>query len=737
MKAILDTKTGITCLQANDKNYYVGFLSDAGVRIYEENPLPSFAIDKVTYAIDGVSASDNGGKAEVSYGNLTLIFSMDMGFSIVKGGETVYVFEPFKPEAKEEDLSLKEKEGHKVERHDSFINGFAIDANLPVYGLGDKTGTLDKRGYAYINWCSDIPDPHEDSFPSLYKAINFFTLFNKEKTLGVYLDNSSKTAFDFNKTDRNKVLVSYSAGSFDLYLFLGNLPDVIAEYTLLTGRTPLPPRWALGNQQSRWSYPDKKTVEEVIEGYRKADIPLSAIYLDIDYMVGYKDFSIDEQKFPNIDAWLASLKEKDIHIVPIIDAGVKAEEGYDVYDEGIRDDHFSKLDGQVYHNEVWPGDSVFPSFLDEHTQNWWADHVAKFLTHGFGGIWNDMNEPASFKGPLPLDVEMGGYPHYLAHNVYGHSMAKATYKGFLRVKRRPFIVTRAAYAGSARYSTTWTGDNQSLWSHLRMTIPQFCNLSLSGMGFLGCDIGGFNFDCTDELMRKWIVASLFSPLMRNHSACGCKRQEAYQFDEETQKIYRATVMLRYELIPALYDCLYLHNVLGRATIRPLVYNFPEDPNVLNENTELMLGDSLLLAPMLSAGEEVRSVYFPDDFYSYASGRLYKKGYQLVSLADEPNCFFVRSHSLLAMNPRGTKTTEWSDTLRLLWTGETAATYHYEDDGDGLAFTEGRYNLYLIKADMNEGLSFSTIHKGMKSHYKTLQLDLINGKSITQEFPKEN
>jgi len=652
----------------------------------------------------------------------SLLLHDDGSIAICKSGRLIAAASPIIPPASSiEKDGLSAKEGHKPEGEFSFSKeGYAFVNDSPVYGLGDKTGPLDKRGYSYVNWNTDDPSAQVDTFKSLYKSIPFFVMFHRSESIGVYLDNTGRSLFDFNKNDSRRIEVSYEEGLLDLYLFVGSLIGVCESFSSLVGRPPLPPRWSLGYQQSRWSYGDEKEVEDVLANYREIDVPVSVIHLDIAYMEQYEDFTIDSKRFPDFSAWAETLLRQGVHLVTIIDAGIKALPGYFMYDEGEKGNHFATLKGRIYHNEVWPGDSVFPAFIKVKTQQWWASHVEKLLNQGVSGIWNDMNEPASFKGPLPPDVDMGGLPHSLAHNIYGDRMAKATYMGFMKAKRRPFIITRAAYATTSRYSTMWTGDNQAIWDHLRLTIPQQCNLSISGVQMIGNDIGGFGGDTTKELLIRWIELGLFSPLMRNHSAYGTRRQEGYAFDEETSRIYSKAVHLRYELIPYFYDKLREAEAHGTPVYRPLIMNFPSDSRLVDENTEFMIGEALLVAPALFPGERFRSVYFPGVFYDFFSGKRFAKGDHLVNVPLDRIPLFVKRGSLVPLGEKGTSSPEFGATLRLLTTKGDASYVHYEDSGDGLGYLNGEFNLFQIEKK-KAALSVSYIHEGMKTHYGAIEL----------------
>ena len=706
MKSFKGFLNGVALLERGGKNYFLEFLSSTAFRLYEGERSHSFALKEDYEPYRKVTKEEGEGYKAFITDDLTVKAFDDGHIEADYKGKTVLQEKPY-----------SSKEPYKV--------GFCLSSNRPVYGLGDKTGPLDKRDYDYINWNTDDPHPHVDNTVSLYKSIPFFLLFDPACTVGVFFDNTFRSHFDFNKENPDIVKAEAVDGTFDFYFFFGTLPNALGEYTRLVGANPLPPRWALGAQQSRWSYGNKESVESVIEGYQNANIPLSVVYLDIDYMDSYKDFTVDERKFPKIDAWLASLKEKGIHIVPIIDAGVKAEEGYFLYDEGVSIKAFSTLNGEIYHNEVWPGDSVFPSFASPITLLWWSEHVADFLDKGFSGIWNDMNEPASFKGPLPEEVDMGGKLHSEIHNVYGHLMCSATKLGFEKAKKRPFLLTRAAYAGTSRYSYVWTGDNQSTYDHVRLSLPQICGLSLSGVAMSGVDLGGFNGDCTGELLVRFAQANLFSGIFRDHSACDTRSQEPYAFDEATARRYRDVVLTRYELIPTLYDALFMHERAGTAVVRPLIYNFPNDANVTNENTETMLGENLLLAPALFPGQRKREVYFPDVFFHYRSGKRFEKGYAIIDCDLDEIPLFVRQGALVPLAEQGTKTPEFQDSLRLLWTGGKAYAYHYEDAGDGLSYQNGEYNLYLFEIDEEGQLAITLLHEGYVGRYKKIFVERLD------------
>lgn len=617
-----------------------------------------------------------------------------------------------------EENELLKLEGHKVIENDtySFIICKEINENAKIYGLGDKPGFLNKKAYEYINWNTDDPSAHNELYRSLYKSIPFFIVHNK-KDYGIFLDNTYKSLFNFGEFNKNKLIFGSTGGYLNYYFFFGNMKDIIQNYTKLTGRYPIPQRQILGYHQCRWSYKNKNEVLDVMNNFKKYNIPLDIIHLDIDYMEDYKVFTTSNQRFPDIKNFIHELKNNGIKIITIIDPGTKALDGYFVYDEGIKNNFFATKDGKVYHNAVWPGDSVFPQFTNTEVRKWWGDLTKHLTDIGVIGIWNDMNEPASFNGPLPLDVEFDNdgkvMYHKEVHNIYGHLMAEATYNGLLKHSDlRPFVITRACYSGTQKYSSGWTGDNQSLWSHLQMAIPQLCNLGLSGMPFIGTDIGGFGGNTTKELLIRWIQVGIFSPLCRNHSAAGTKYQEPYRFDEETIDIYRKFVNLRYKLIPYIYDLFYQHQNTGLPIIRPLVLEFPNDENTFDLNDEFMLGENILVAPIVEQGKTKRLVYLPQgDWICYNTHKKYVgNNYYLIDAPLDTLPMFIKYNTIIPTY----SSTDLNNPREITFEcyGKDGKYVHYQDNGLNFDYKNGKYNLYQVKYN-----KVTAIHKGYDDYNK--------------------
>ena len=626
--------------------------------------------------------------------------------------------EPFRRRGS--DFSLALEEGHKLDGHEDYkvYVSKAMEKDMFFYGLGERTGSLNKKGYHYRNWNTDDPNPHGETYAQLYKSIPFLITIKGEEASGIFFDNHFESHFDMGKENSNYYYFGAVDGNLDYYFMYGpSVKEVVSEYTELTGRTPLPQLWTLGYQQCRWSYAPKERLMEVAKAFREKDIPCDTLYLDIDYMDGYRVFTWDNNKFDNPKEILNELKNMGFKVVTIIDPGVKVDKGYKIYDEGLKEGYFATdKDRIVYKNKVWPGDSVYPDFMSSKTRKWWAENQKIMMDYGVSGIWNDMNEPASFNGPLPDDVEFNNdgtiVTHKEIHNVYGHMMGKATYEGIKEAtNKRPFVVTRACYAGTQKYSTVWTGDNQSTWEHLRMSLPMLMNLGLSGMAFCGTDVGGFGHDCTGELLSRWVQVGAFTPLFRNHAAMGTRDQEPWAFDKTTEDINRKYIKLRYKLLPYLYDMMYKCEDSGAPIIRPLLFNYQNDRNTYEINDEFIFGDSILVAPVVEQGARQRLVYLPqgDNWIDYWTGEEHKGGKYIIKEAPLDICpIYIKSLSIIPVGKEQSYIGEKvDDTLMLniyLSNEDGKSTYtHILDDGESFEYKNGKLNKYNISFDLSDEL----------------------------------
>lgn len=635
------------------------------------------------------------------------------------------------------DNSLLEAEGHAVntEEEYKYIISKKINSNDCLYGLGDKTGFLNKRGYEYDMWNTDDPAPHVDSFKALYKSIPFFIVFNKSYSYGYFFDNTYKSNFNMAKNNSEVVSIGFTDGPLNYYFIGGNnLKDVVSNYTYITGRMDMPKRFTLGYHQSRWSYSTKDEVIKLVDNFKKYDIPLECVHLDIDYMDGYRVFTVNDERFSDFKNFTEEMKNKGVKLVTIIDPGVKVDSNYDVYNYIVKNKLVATENNEVYVNSVWPGESVYPSFIDPKLRTYWGELDGKMLDLGVSGIWNDMNEPASFNGPLPSKVEFfdGNRIHYHdeVHNIYGHYMAKATYEGMKKHNNeRPFVITRACYAGTQKYSTVWTGDNHSIWSHLQMAIPQICNLGLSGFAFAGCDVGGFSSDATKELLIRWAELGAITPLFRNHSAMGTKRQEPWEFDDETISIYRKAVKLRYELIPYYYDLFFEAANTGIPAFRAVVLEYPEDSNTYEINDEVMLGANILASPVVEQGKRNKLVYLPSgtNWYDYYSYDEFEPGYHIYDAPLDKLPLFVKEGAIIPKYPNYESLDDPKTIIFEIYPGD--GTYiHYQDNGIDFNYEEGEYNIYEI-SHIDGNIRIDLSYNGYKLYDKIY----IKYKNNIQEY----
>ena len=583
----------------------------------------------------------------------------------------------------------------------------AVDPDEHFYGLGDKMGLLDKRSYEYENWNTDDPSAHNEQYRSLYKSIPFLICKGKEYTYGLFYDNTFHGYFDLAKENPEYIAYTADDGNLDLYFIGGgNIKSVVGNYTLLTGVAPLPQLWTLGYHQCRWGYSSAKDIREVAEKFRELDIPCESVQYDIDYMDGYRVFTWNEKDYGKPGELFKELKEKGFKPVVIIDPGTKREKGYFMYEEGTKGGFFFRNaeDTADYVNAVWPGEANYPDFGRKEVRDWWGKHIDELCDMGVAAIWNDMNEPASFNGPLPEDVigydEDRKTTHRELHNVYGHFMAKATYEAMKEhTKKRPLVITRASYSGTQKYAAVWTGDNQSLWSHLAMMIPQLCTLGMCGYSICGVDIGGFGADTTPELLARWIEAASFATFFRNHSANGSIRQEPWLFGDEVVDIYRKHVKLHYRFLPYIYDLMYEEQKTGLPVMRPLVMNYEDDENTYNLNDEYMVGDSILVAPVVAAGERVKKVYLPKgDWYRLTGGEKISGGRYILEEAPLDYLpVFIKAGSVIPTYEDIAYVGEKEiKKLTLLATPEGGKAAHYRDNGEDYAYLDGEYDLYELE-----------------------------------------
>ena len=529
-----------------------------------------------------------------------------------------------------------------------------LSENDRIWGLGETTRDMNKRGWIYISNNADDPVHTEDK-RSLYASQNFFIVDGDDRRFGIYVDTPGRVTFDMGYTRASELVISFDDFDSDLYLVEGDsLKEIVRQFRKIIGKSYVPPRWAFGFGQCRWSYMSADEVREVADKYDEAGIPLDMIYLDIDYMERYKDFTVDDKSFPDFPEFVQEMKNRGIHLVPIIDAGVKIEEGYDVYEEGLSGDYFCKKEnGENLVAAVWPGMVHFPDFLDEKAREWFGNKYKFLLDQGIDGFWNDMNEPAIFytedhlqevfeqiedyKGKN-LDINsffdfkglVGSISnnsedykcfyhnykgqkirHDKVHNLYGYNMTRAAGEAFERLcpDKRVLMFSRSSFIGMHRYGGVWCGDNMSWWSHLLLNIQQMPALNMCGFLYSGADIGGFGADTTEDLLLRWTAFGIFTPLFRNHSAMGTRRQEVYRFEKTDS--FRRLIELRYSLLPYLYSEFMKAVRDDEMLFKPLSFEY-DDARSLEVEDQLLLGESLMLAPVYKQNATGRYVYLPED-----------------------------------------------------------------------------------------------------------------------------
>ena len=523
-----------------------------------------------------------------------------------------------------------------------------------IWGLGETTRGMNKRGWIYISNNTDDPVHTEDK-RSLYASQNFFIVDGNDRKFGIYVDTPERVTFDIGYTKASQLVISFDDFDLDIYVVEGeNLKDIVHQFRKIIGKSYVPPKWAFGYGQCRWSYMNADEVREVADKYDKAGIPLDMIYLDIDYMERYKDFTVDDKAFPDFPAFVKEMKDRGIHLVPIIDAGVKIEEGYNVYEEGVANDYFCKKEnGENLVAAVWPGKVHFPDFLDDKVREWFGNKYKVLLDMGIEGFWNDMNEPAIFytedhlkevferiedyKG-RNLDINsffefkdlacsISNNPedykrfyhnykgrkirHDKVHNLYGYNMTRAAGEAFERLSPdKPILMfSRSSFVGMHRYGGVWCGDNMSWWSHLLLNIQQMPALNMCGFLYSGADIGGFGADTTEDLLLRWTAFGIFTPLFRNHSAMGTRRQEIYRF--EKIETFKKLIELRYSLLPFLY-CEFMKAVeQDDMLFKPLRFEY-EDERSAEVEDQLLFGEHLMLAPVYKQNATGRYVYLPEN-----------------------------------------------------------------------------------------------------------------------------
>lgn len=587
-----------------------------------------------------------------------------------------------------------------------------------VYGLGEKSGKLNRRGkmlggYSYTMWNSDTYG-YDASIDPLYASFPFYLVLRNGRAHGIFLDNTYRTNFDIGHQLQGILSFGADGGELDYYFIDGPDPKAVTRrYTQLTGRMPMPPLWALGFHQSRYSYYPESRVRFIAQNFRERRIPADALWLDIHYLEGYNPFTWDRERFPDPAEMISDLRAQGFRLITIVDPHPKKQVGWSVYDSGLAGDHFvKKPDGTVLEAPVWPsnaeknpGPSVFPDFSKPAARDWWGSLYKGLVEQGVAGIWNDMNEPALFvppTGTMPLDARHDGEgqptDHREIHNVYGQLMTRSTYEGLLRLRpnERPFVLTRATFAGGQRYAAAWPGDNVSTWTALQGSITTLESMGISGMPFVGTDIGGFADVPTPDLFTRWLQMGVFHPFMRAHTTFGTDDQEPWSYGVTHEIVNRKAIELRYQLLPQIYTVMHEASETGVPALRPAFLEFPSDSGTWDQDDQFMFGADLLVAPVVRPIERARGVYLPKgtDWYDFWTGTRYAGGQGiqvLVTLESIP--IFARAGAFIFQQPVVQSTNEMRGQPLLVTVFPAAASDAtlYEDDGHTLEYRKGNFS----------------------------------------------
>ena len=621
-------------------------------------------------------------------------------------------------------ISFQNEEIEK--REDGFY--YTMKEDDIVYGLGENNRGINKRGWMYISSCNDDPVHTEDK-RSLYGAHNFI-LISGEKNIGIFVDTPGKVTFDIGYTKYDELHIKPATEDFEIYVIENETPDfVITEFRGLIGMSYIPPKWAFGYGQSRWSYFTSDEVREVVKKYRENHIPIDSVYLDIDYMERYKDFTINQETFADFDKLVEEMKEQHIHLVPIIDAGVKKEDGYDVYEEGKANNYFCKdADGNDFIVGVWPGKCCFPDMLNDEAREWFGNKYKVLLDKGIDGFWNDMCEPAIFYTPEgveeykeylqkelltcevfpPFDAktkaaELANNPkdyrrfyhnvdgtmvrHDKVHNLYGMNMTRAAFEGLQKTEpeKRFLLFSRSSFIGAHRYGGVWTGDNASWWSHLLLNLKMMPSLNMCGFLFTGADLGGFGSDTTRELLLRWLALGVFTPLMRNHAAIGTREQECYQFEHVEDFCH--VIGVRYRLLPYIYSEFMKAALSDDMYCKPLAFDFPEDSMAKQVEDQLLIGNEIMIAPVYTQNAAGRYVYLPEEmkFIKFQpdgsiSEEILEKGHHYIEVALNEVPLFIRKDKCIPIVDAAECVDDIDLSTKKMIGYEHAEYNLYDDDG---------------------------------------------------------
>ncbi|MBT0810585.1 glycoside hydrolase family 31 protein [Litoribacter ruber] len=642
-------------------------------------------------------------------------------------------------------ITFKDQKGNIINQDDQAFsvswlgtevtNYKKLQENERFIGLGEKTGNLDRSGNAYTNWNTDYFAYGTDDDP-LYMSIPFYVGIHDKGSYGIFFDNSHKTVFNFGASNNRFAYYSAEDGEMDYYFFHdAEVKGIISAYSDLTGRMQLPPKWALGYQQCRYSYYPDSEVLTLSQTFRDKKVPADVIYLDIHHMEKYKVFTFDGEKFPDPKAMIQTLKDRGFKVVVIMDPGIRTEEDYEPYVDGKEKDLFLKYpDDSIYEGQVWPGWCAFPDYTNPETRDWWAEKMKFYTEAGVDGFWTDMNEPATWGQCTPnlidFDFEGQKVSHRKARNIYGMQMARSVKEGAEKISpdARPFVLTRAGFSGIQRYAAAWTGDNVASEDHMLAGVRLLNSMGISGIPFSGYDIGGFAGDAAPSLYARWMSIATFAPLFRAHSMINSNDAEPWAFGEEVEEISRNYIKLRYKLLPTIYSAFYRSTLTGLPLTESLAIQYSQDPNVFDSKfqDQYIFCDAFLVAPVKST-RDIAKVYLPKGDWYYFFNDQHHKGGNPVFVESPLNYLpvFVKGGSIIALQSETYHTGEKHDGILNLhfYKGKGETRYvHYEDDGISNGHKDGDFCKRIITLDSDSGsVTISSQEGAHESTYKTYKL----------------
>lgn len=671
----------------------------------------------------------------------------------------------------------------------------SLSEDEKLYGLGEMLGGLNKRGRKYRCYNNDDPN-HTPEKQNLYGS-HPFMIFDGEETFGLFIDYPGEINIDAGFTNRSVCTIELTCSinnevNVDIYLISGKTKsDIVHNFLTLIGSPFMPPKWAFGYQQSRWSYPTAEAVKDICAKFKELKIPCDAIYLDLDYMDDYKVFTTSQERFGDFAAFAQELLKDGFHLVPIIDPGVKVEEGYSIYEEAAKNNYFckeydyenKKSSGDDFIAAVWPGRTAMPDFLNTKVRQWWADLYKQFCEAGVNAFWNDMNEPALFFTKRGLDDLYKCYDdvrsrtnpgldffdlkdkatglsnnredykrfchncdgltqcHDDVHNLFGFNMVKASADGLKRHShgQRYFLLSRSSYIGQHRYGAVWTGDNQSWWEHIIVHLRMIQSMNMCGFFFVGPDIPGFGCDADAELLIRWLQAGVFTPFLRNHAALFTRNQEPWAFDDRITDIARNVIRFRYAILPYLYA--EYHNCAEnlKPLIEPLSFVF-KDHRCESIEDQFMFGHSVMAAPVHSQNAHGRSVLLPDckwlawrvTDYSSRDMQVFEPGTYFFDCSLDQFLLFIKEDSLFVTAAPGQNTADAPTELTVIGLVTHSAEFtYYDDDGTTYNFEQGKYGTLRMIVTA-EGSDYSVTckynaHAGFKNTIRRINFEIYNGR----------